>query len=93
MTQAVLVTGGAGFIGSNLVRLLRREHPEWTVVNFDKLTYAGNAESLADLRGDPRHVFVRGDILDGNVVEQAIADNGVEVVLNLAAANELVRRK
>ena len=49
----VLVTGGAGFIGSNLVRLLRRERPDCTVVNLDKLTYAGNAESLADLRGDP----------------------------------------
>ena len=53
MTQTVLVTGGAGFIGSNLVRLLRRERPDWTVVNLDKLTYAGNAESLPDVQKSP----------------------------------------
>ena len=52
MTRTVLVTGGAGFIGSNLARFLRRERPEWKVVNLDKLTYAGNAESVADLRQD-----------------------------------------
>ena len=49
----VLVTGGSGFIGSNLVRLLLAERPGWRIVNLDKLTYAGNAENLADLEGDP----------------------------------------
>ena len=67
---AVLVTGGAGFIGSNLVRYLRRERPAWTVVNLDKLTYAGNLESLADLRHDRGHVFVRGDIANAPLVER-----------------------
>jgi dTDP-glucose 4,6-dehydratase len=88
---AVLVTGGAGFIGSNLVRLLRRERPEWTVVNLDKLTYAGNAESLADLRDDPKHVFVRGDIANAELVEHLIRNHSVDAILNLAAESHVDR--
>ena len=91
MTRAVLVTGGAGFIGSNLVRLLRKERPEWTVVNLDKLTYAGNAESLADLRGDPGHVFARGDIANAALVEHLIRSHGVDAILNLAAETHVDR--
>ena len=91
MSRAVLVTGGAGFIGSNLVRLLLRERPEWTVVNLDKLTYAGNAESLADLRDDPRHVFVRGDIANAELVEHLLANHGVDAILNLAAESHVDR--
>src|ERR1700682_4653688 len=89
--RAVLVTGGAGFIGSNLVRLLRKERPEWTVVNLDKLTYAGNAESLADLRGDPGHVFVRGDIANAGLAENLIRNHGVDATLNLAAESHVDR--
>jgi len=91
VTQAVLVTGGAGFIGCNLVRLLRRERPDWTVVNLDKLTYAGNAESLADLRGDEKHVFQRGDIADAGLVERLIREHRVEAILNLAAESHVDR--
>jgi dTDP-glucose 4,6-dehydratase len=91
VTQAVLVTGGAGFIGSNLVRFLRRERPDWTVVNLDKLTYAGNAESLADLRGDPKHVFERGDIADAGLVERLIREHRVDALLNLAAESHVDR--
>ena len=91
MTQTVLVTGGAGFIGSNLVRLLRRERPDWTVVNLDKLTYAGNAESLADLREDAKHAFVRGDILNAEFVDRLMSDRKVDVVLNLAAESHVDR--
>ena len=91
MTQAVLVTGGAGFIGCNLVRLLRRERPDWMVVNLDKLTYAGNAESLADLRGDEKHVFQRGDIADAGLVERLIREHRVEAILNLAAESHVDR--
>jgi len=89
--QTVLVTGGAGFIGSNLVRLLRRERRDWTVVNLDKLTYAGNAESLADLRGDAKHVFVHGDILNAELVDRLMSDRKVDVVLNLAAESHVDR--
>jgi len=87
----VLVTGGAGFIGSNLVGLLRRERPEWTVVNLDKLTYAGNAESLADLRHDPKHVFVRGDIADADLVDHLLREHAVDAILNLAAESHVDR--
>src|SRR2546428_11628597 len=88
---AVLVTGGAGFIGSNLVRFLRRERPEWKVVNLDKLTYAGNAESVADLRQDSGHVFVRGDIANAELVEHLIRHHAVDAILNLAAESHVDR--
>jgi dTDP-glucose 4,6-dehydratase len=88
---AVLVTGGAGFIGSNLVRYLRRERPGWTVVNLDKLTYAGNLESLADLRSDRGHLFVRGDIANADLVEHLCAQHEVEAILNLAAESHVDR--
>jgi dTDP-glucose 4,6-dehydratase len=91
VSRTVLVTGGAGFIGSNLVRLLRRERPDWTVVNLDKLTYAGNAESLADLRDDPGHVFVRGDIANAELVEHLLRSHGVDAILNLAAESHVDR--
>jgi len=91
VTQTVLVTGGAGFIGSNLVRFLRRERPEWAVVNLDKLTYAGNAESVADLRQDPGHVFVRGDIANAELVEHLIRHHAVDAILNLAAESHVDR--
>ena len=96
MTQAlhirtVLVTGGAGFIGSNLVRHLRRERPDWTIVNLDKLTYAGNLESLADLRSDPRHLFVRGDIANAELVEHLFRAHSIDAVLNLAAESHVDR--
>jgi dTDP-glucose 4,6-dehydratase len=89
--KTVLVTGGAGFIGGNLVRFLRRERPDWTIVNLDKLTYAGNAESLADLRDDPRHVFVRGDIANAELVEHLIRNHSVDAILNLAAESHVDR--
>lgn len=87
----VLVTGGCGFIGSNLVRYLRRERPEWTVVNLDLLTYAGNLENLSDLEGDPRHVFVRGDISDRAQVEQLLSTHAIDAVLHLAAESHVDR--
>ncbi len=91
MTRTVLVTGGAGFIGGNLVRFLLRERPDWTVVNLDKLTYAGNAESLADLRGEPRHVFVRGDIANAELVDHLVRSHQIDAILNLAAESHVDR--
>jgi dTDP-glucose 4,6-dehydratase len=88
---AVLLTGGAGFIGSNLVRLLRKDRPDWTLVNLDKLTYAGNAESLADLRDDAKHLFVRGDIANAELVDHLIRTHKIEAVLNLAAESHVDR--
>jgi dTDP-glucose 4,6-dehydratase len=85
----LLVTGGAGFIGSNLVRRLLAERPDAEVVNLDALTYAGHLESLEGVRDDPRHTFVRGDICDGVVVQRAMT--GVDVVFHLAAESHVDR--
>jgi dTDP-glucose 4,6-dehydratase len=87
----VLVTGGAGFIGSNLVRLLLAERPGWRVVNLDKLTYAGNAENLADLEGHPRYRFVRADICDGKRVGELFEEEKIDAVMHLAAESHVDR--
>ncbi|HWC11123.1 MAG TPA: dTDP-glucose 4,6-dehydratase [Acidimicrobiales bacterium] len=79
----LLVTGGAGFIGSNFVRYWTAAHPDDRVVAFDKLTYAGNRANLADV--EDRIGFVQGDICDADVVAQALADESVDTVVNFAA--------
>ncbi|HXG15309.1 MAG TPA: dTDP-glucose 4,6-dehydratase [Calidithermus sp.] len=85
----LLVTGGAGFIGSNFVRWILRTHPEDTVVNLDKLTYAGNLANLADVADSPRYRFVHGDICDARVVREAA--EGVDAVVNFAAESHVDR--
>ena len=84
-----LVTGGAGFIGSNFVKLLLAERPEAHVVNLDALTYAGHLESLADIAGGPHYSFLHGDICDGELVDAAM--EGVDIVFNLAAESHVDR--
>jgi dTDP-glucose 4,6-dehydratase len=86
-----MVTGGCGFIGSNLVRYLRRERAAWKVVTFDKLTYAGNLENLQDLEADPGHTFVRGDINNRELVEHVLRQHRVEAVMHLAAESHVDR--
>src|SRR6266567_6910191 len=87
----VLLTGGAGFIGSNLVRWLLANRPEWRIVNLDKLTYAGNAENLADLAGNPRYRFVRGDIANGAMVAEIVRAERIDAVMHLAAESHVDR--
>jgi len=87
----LLVTGGCGFIGSNLVRLILAERPDWRVVNLDKLTYAGNAESLADVAGSPRYRFVRGDVANGELVGEVMRSERIEAVMHLAAESHVDR--
>jgi dTDP-glucose 4,6-dehydratase len=87
----VLVTGGCGFIGSNLVKYLRRSRPEWKVVNLDKLTYAGNLENLSELERDSKHVFVRGDIANQELIEHLIRSHAIEAVMHLAAESHVDR--
>jgi dTDP-glucose 4,6-dehydratase len=87
----VLITGGCGFIGSNLVRHLLRTRNDVEVVNLDCLTYAGNLESLSDLEGDPRLHFVRGDICSADLVKDLLARHRIEAVMHLAAESHVDR--
>ncbi len=86
----LLVTGGCGFIGSNFIRHLLREHPEDRVLNLDKLTYAGNPENLRDVEGDPRYAFLKGDICEESDVRKAF-EWGPEAVVNFAAETHVDR--
>src|SRR5512134_124147 len=85
----VLVTGGAGFIGSNFVRYALRTHPDWRVTTLDKLTYAGRRENLRDVMDDPRHTFVHGDILDGAVSGPLVERSAI--VVHFAAETHVDR--
>lgn len=87
--QTWLVTGGAGFIGGNFVLQAVRDGIK--VVNLDALTYAGNPDTLASLEGDPRHVFVHGDIGDGELVARLLAEHRPDAVINFAAESHVDR--
>ena len=86
----VLVTGGAGFIGSNFVRLALQQRPDWNVIALDLLTYAGNLDNLADLSENPRCRFVKADICDRDALEPIFRD-GVHCVVNFAAESHVDR--
>ncbi|HVM63082.1 MAG TPA: dTDP-glucose 4,6-dehydratase [Verrucomicrobiae bacterium] len=86
----VLVTGGAGFIGSHFVKVALRSHPDWHVVNLDKLSYAGNLDNLTDLPDPKRHEFVKGDIADHDLVTK-LWSKGIDVVVNFAAETHVDR--
>ncbi|MBI3766557.1 MAG: GDP-mannose 4,6-dehydratase, partial [Ignavibacteriales bacterium] len=76
--MTLFVTGGCGFIGCNFVRHMLEAHPDYHIVNFDKLTYAGNLENLEDLSDNPRYHFVKGDICSRADVERAIKEFHVD---------------
>jgi dTDP-glucose 4,6-dehydratase len=90
MSAAILVTGGAGFIGSNFVLDWLARSDE-LIVNLDKLTYAGNLENLVNLQGDPRHVFVKGDLSDRALVDRLLAEHRPSAVLHFAAESHVDR--
>lgn len=87
----LLVTGGAGFIGSNFIRHILKEHPDWYIVNLDKLTYAGNLENLKDVEDNPRYRFLRGDIADRELVDRLFREEKFDLVANLAAESHVDR--
>jgi len=84
-----LVTGGAGFIGSNFIHYLLGKYQAIEVINFDKLTYAGNLENLRDIEAESRYTFIRGDIADETLVNQVMA--GIDIVVNFAAESHVDR--
>ena len=85
----VLVTGGAGFIGSNFIRFWLQYHPEDEIFNLDKLTYAANLQSLADVQNNPRYHFVKGDIADSSLVNQLVKE--VDAIVHFAAESHVDR--
>lgn len=91
MMMNLIVTGGAGFIGSNFVRHMLNTYPDYTIINLDLLTYAGNKESLADLIDNPKHIFVEGNITDRELLDQLITDYKVDGIINFAAESHVDR--
>jgi dTDP-glucose 4,6-dehydratase len=89
--QNVLVTGGAGFIGSNFVRYLLKVEPDIRVINLDALTYAGSLENLKGLPDESRHVFIRGDIGDEKLVSRLFSENEIDAVVHFAAESHVDR--
>src|SRR3989338_6443175 len=85
----LLITGGAGFIGSNFILYWIKNHPDDFVVNLDKLTYAGNLENLKEVENNPKYTFIKGDICDQETVEKAM--EGVDVVVHFAAESHVDR--
>ncbi len=85
----LLVTGGAGFIGSNFIRYILNKYSDYNVINLDWLTYAGNLENLKDVEGDVRYKFVKGDIGDKQIVEELMKD--IDVIINFAAESHVDR--
>lgn len=91
MSKKILVTGGAGFIGSHVVRLLLKKYPDYQIVNLDKLTYAGNLENLLDVAQLPNYTFVKGDITDAAFIDALFAQHNFDGVIHLAAESHVDR--
>ena len=91
MRKTYLVTGGAGFIGSNFIHYLLKKYQDILVVNVDKLTYAGNLENLSEVMNDKRHFFVQADICDQQAIEKLFIEHKIDYVVNFAAESHVDR--
>ena len=89
--KTILITGGAGFIGSHLVRLMVNNHPDYRIINLDKLTYAGNLANLKDIEHKPNYRFVRMDICDFEGVLELLRSEKVDGIIHLAAESHVDR--
>ena len=87
----ILITGGAGFIGSHVVRLFVKSYPEYRIVNLDKLTYAGNLENLKDIENEPNYTFVKGDICDFELMCKTLQEHDIDGIIHLAAESHVDR--
>ena len=87
----ILITGGAGFMGSNFIRLILKKYPEDKVINLDKLTYAGNLNNLKDIEGNANYHFIKGDIADERTVKKIVRLNKVDAIINYAAETHVDR--
>lgn len=86
----LLITGGAGFIGSNFIRHMIQQHPDWDITNLDKLTYAGNLENLKEVEQSPRYRFIKGDIADRELVDRLLQEK-FDAIINFAAESHVDR--
>ena len=91
MSKTILITGGAGFIGSHVIRLFIHKYPDYKIVNLDKLTYAGNLENLKDIEEAPNYRFVKGDIVDKDFINELFENNAFDAVIHLAAESHVDR--
>ncbi|MCI4670695.1 MAG: dTDP-glucose 4,6-dehydratase [Bacteroidia bacterium] len=91
MSKNILITGGAGFIGSHLVRHFVNKYPSYRIINLDKLTYAGNLESLKDIESAANYSFVKGDICDAKLIQEVLENNQVDGIIHLAAESHVDR--
>ena len=89
--KTILVTGGAGFIGSNYVRLMLNRHPDYKIINLDALTYAGNLENLKDIEGIANYTFIKADIRDREKIKQIFETYEIDAVVNFAAESHVDR--
>ena len=91
MKRTILITGGAGFIGSHVVRLFVNKYPDYRIVNLDKLTYAGNLANLRDIEDSPNYVFEKGDICDLDMLRALFGQYDIDGVIHLAAESHVDR--
>ena len=87
----LLVTGGAGFIGSNFIHYMLEKYPDYYIINYDKLTYAGNLENLASIQNTKNYTFIKGDITNEELLEYVVSTYEVEVIVNFAAESHVDR--
>lgn len=89
--KTILITGGAGFIGSHLIRLFVNKYPNYNIINLDKLTYAGNLANLTDIENASNYEFIKGDIVDGDFIQGLFEENTIDAVIHLAAESHVDR--